>query len=55
MGTGDIFRTVKYSDGRQETIKLPSCYAVGDVLAITKKRDGGVIAQRVNAVTPDPI
>lgn len=52
MGTGGgpYSTRVQYSDGRTEYIETPSTYQAGDVLAITHRRDGGVVAQRVSPV-----
>lgn len=40
--------TVQYPDGRQEIINLPKAFSVGDVVAVTHRRDGGVVVQRVS-------
>ena len=51
MGTGGPFtNTVQYSDGMQEIINLPKAFSVGDVVAVTHRRDGGVVVQRVSPV-----
>lgn len=47
-GGGPYSTHVQYADGRSEYVDLPSNYQAGDVLAITRRRDGGVIAQRVS-------
>ena len=40
--------TVQYSDGRTEIINVPNAFLVGDVVAVTHRRDGGVVVQRVS-------
>ena len=42
--------TVQYPDGRQEIINVPKAFSVGDVVAVTHRRDGGVVVQRVSPV-----
>ncbi len=42
--------TVQYPDGRQEIINLPKAFSVGDVVAVTHRRDGGVVVQRVSPI-----
>ena len=49
-----VSQTVQYSDGRQEIINIPKAFSVGDVVAVTHRRDGGVVVQRVSPV-PTPI
>jgi len=41
--------TVQYPDGRQEIINIPKAFSVGDVVAVTHRRDGGVVVQRVSS------
>ena len=51
MGTGGPFKNkVRYSDGREETITVPYPFSLGDVVAVTHRRDGGVVVQRVSPV-----
>ena len=47
--------TVQYPDGRQEIINVPKAFSVGDVVAVTHRRDGGVVVQRVSPIQYDPI
>ena len=42
--------TVQYPDGRQEIINLPKAFSVGDVVAVTHRRSGGVVVQRVSPI-----
>ena len=51
MGTGGPFtNTVQYPDGRQEIINLPKAFSPGDLVAVTHRRAGGVVVQRVSPV-----
>ena len=47
-----VTNTVQYSDGRQEIINVPKAFSVGDVVAVTHRRDGGVVVQRVGSNIP---
>ena len=42
--------TVQYSDGREEIINVPKAFSVGDVVAVTHRRDGGVVVQRLSLI-----
>ena len=56
MGTGGPFtNTVQYPDGRIEVIDVPKAFSVGDVVAVTHRKDGGVVVQRVSPIQYDPI
>ena len=51
MGTGGPFTNkVRYSDGREEIVTVPLPFSVGDVVAVTHRRDGGVVVQRVSPI-----
>ena len=43
---------VEYADGRREVIEVPVEYEPGAVVAVTHRRDGGVVVQRVSSVPP---
>jgi len=45
-----VSQTVQYSDGRQEIINIPKAFSPGDVVAVTHRRDGGVVVQRVSPI-----
>jgi len=40
--------SLQYSDGRVEIVDVPKAFAVGDMVAVTHRRDGGVVVQRVS-------
>ena len=40
--------SLQYSDGRVEIVDVPKAFSVGDVVAVTHRRDGGVVVQRVS-------
>ena len=40
--------TVQYSNGRQEVVTIPKAFSPGDVVAVTHRKDGGVVVQRVS-------
>jgi len=40
--------SLQYSDGRVEVVDVPKAFSVGDVVAVTHRRDGGVVVQRVS-------
>ncbi|OPZ41428.1 MAG: hypothetical protein BWY95_02631 [Bacteroidetes bacterium ADurb.BinA104] len=40
--------SLQYSDGRVEIVDVPKAFTVGDVVAVTHRRDGGVVVQRVS-------
>lgn len=42
--------SLQYSDGRVEVVDVPKAFSVGDVLAVTHRRDGGVVVQRVSPI-----
>ena len=42
--------SLQYSDGRVEIVDVPNAFSVGDVVAVTHRRDGGVVVQRVSPV-----
>jgi len=44
---------LQYSDGRMETVVLPSSFETGDILAITHLKNGSVVAQRVTPKSGD--
>ena len=44
--------SLQYSDGRVEIVDVPKAFSVGDVVAVTHRRDGGVVVQRVSPVVP---
>ena len=44
--------TVQYPDGRQEIINVPKAFSVGDVVAVTHRRDGGVVVQKCGEIAP---
>ena len=46
--------SLQYSDGRVEVVDVPKAFSVGEVVAVTHRRDGGVVVQRVSPV-PTPI
>ena len=46
---------LQYSDGRIESVVLPSEYTAGDILAITHLNTGAVIAQRVTPKIVDTL
>jgi len=43
---------VRYSDGREEILSVPVPFTAGEVVAVTHRRDGGVVVQRVSSVPP---
>ena len=45
-----VSQTVQYPDGRIEVIDVPKAFSVGDVVAVTHRRDGGVVVQRVTPI-----
>lgn len=44
--------SLQYSDGRVEVVDVPKAFSVGDVVAVTHRRDGGVVVQRVGSNIP---
>ena len=42
--------TVQYSNGRQEVVTIPKAFSPGDLVAVTHRRDGGVVVQRVSPI-----
>ena len=53
MVSGGPYTTkIRYSDGREEIINVPKAFSVGDVVAVTHRRDGGVVVQRVGSNIP---
>ena len=42
--------SLQYSDGRVEIVDVPKAFTVGDVVAVTHRRDGGVVVQRVSPI-----
>jgi len=42
--------SLQYSDGRVEVVDVPKAFTVGDVVAVTHRRDGGVVVQRVSPI-----
>ena len=47
--------SIRYTDGRVEIVDVPKAFSVGDVVAVTHRRDGGVVLKSVGSPAPTPI